>query len=423
MKRFPRSERTDRRGAAKVSVVWMIVALVAFLIAAVMFFLTSQEHTHQSERAAALDTKRKELETRNEELIRDYQKLSEVVGYYDETAAGAKTDVATAQDGLKALSAAFPDIDPSVKTFQRAAPIVMQAYSAAKARIKDLETANAGLQAETETLSKSIREQGESSSKELASLRSQLADAQQAQSDMRTDLERQLAEARDQYKDRDAKWRTSQSELEANSRKYAQEALAMRTRMDEQGRKLNPFIKEPEAADGRILGVSKDLGMGWINLGARNRLAIGTRFSVVSGAHTSKQVKAMAEVTRVEGDMAEVRFYDQRDPYDSPIAGDVIFNPLFDPSGERHALLVGSFNGAFNDKAVRLLLGDMGIQVQKTLDKSTDFLIVGSDKYTDENGQVLADAQSPTDLPVYKDAVAQGVQVIQLKDLRQYFRF
>jgi hypothetical protein len=131
----------------------------------------------------------------------------------------------------------------------------------------------------------------------------------------------------------------------------------------------------------------------------------------------------MAEVTRVDADMAEVRFYDQRDPYDSPLVGDVIYNPLFDPTGERHAILVGSFNGAFNDKAIRLLLSDMGIQVQKSLDKSTDFLIVGSDMYTDENGQVLADPQSPADLPIYKDAVAQGVQVIQMKDLRQYFRF
>ncbi len=29
----------------------------------------------------------------------------------------------------------------------------------------------------------------------------------------------------------------------------------------------------------------------------------------------------------------------------------------------------------------------------------------------------------PSDLPVYKEAVAQGVQIVLLKDLRNYFRF
>jgi len=29
----------------------------------------------------------------------------------------------------------------------------------------------------------------------------------------------------------------------------------------------------------------------------------------------------------------------------------------------------------------------------------------------------------PTDLPIYRDAVAEGVQIVQVADLRKYFRF
>ena len=65
----------------------------------------------------------------------------------------------------------------------------------------------------------------------------------------------------------------------------------------------------------------------------------------------------------------------------------------------------------------------MNIQVQKSVDKSTDFLILGAEMYVDENGQALAQPQQPTDLPAYRDAVALGVQVVQLSDLRKYFRY
>jgi hypothetical protein len=65
----------------------------------------------------------------------------------------------------------------------------------------------------------------------------------------------------------------------------------------------------------------------------------------------------------------------------------------------------------------------MGITVQKKLDAATDFMIVGSEMYVDENKQPVETPIQASDLPEYKEAVAQGVQVVLLKDLRNYFRF
>ena len=254
---------------------------------------------------------------------------------------------------------------------------------------------------------------------EKTGLRSQLQDSENRANDSKTDLERQLAEAKESYKTESAKVNRLTQEIADSKAGFDNEKLALQTRMDEQGRKLNPFMKEPERADAKILEVSKNLGLGWIDIGTKQRLATGMRFRVVSGAVGSKAIKAWAEVTTTKGDMAEVRFFDQTDPMDPPVAGDVVFNPLFDPRGERAALLIGRLD----HNQLEPLLKGMGITMQTKLDKSTDFLVVGGEMYTDENSQPVETPIQPSDLPVYKDAVAQGVQIELVKDLRQYFKF
>lgn len=415
--------KRSNRGAAKVSVVWTIGVMMAFLVAVVMFFLTSQQSTANLERADKAEKSLKDKEAQVEADAKRYQELSTIIGYYDEAAAAPKTEVATLSEGFKSLRAAFPEIDPSIKNFQKAMPVVINAFNDQKKKVADRDTQLASLKAENEALNKSVRDIGEKNLNDQRELQRKLSDLEQSRSDMQADLERQLAEARDNYKTADTNMRKAQASIDENQRKFQQEAQGLRGKLAEQGRKLNPFTKQPEMADGKVLGISTELNLGWINLGAKNRLPVGTRFRVVSGGHNENQVKAWAEVTQVEGDMSEVHFTDLRDPYDPPVVGDLLYNPLFDPVGERHAILVGRFSGSTNEKELKVLLASMGVVVQKSLDKTTDFMIVGSEMYTDDNGQPLETPTAPNDLPVYKDAVAEGVQVVQLKDLRQYFRY
>ncbi|HEV8113791.1 MAG TPA: hypothetical protein VGR31_13525 [Planctomycetota bacterium] len=410
------------RGAAKVSIVWTIVGMVAFLLALVSFFLTNQELSVTTAHLKKAEADKKELEAKREEDLKHIQELSQNVGFYDESAA-PRSDVAALTAGFKGLREAFPDIDPSVKSLGKALPIAIQSHKALEAKLKDQDAQLASLRSEAEAKAKTLQELTDSKDKELGDLRRQLADTEQAKTDQQALLERQVAEQTENFKDRDAKLIAARKALDDNSRKDAQREESLRTKLAEQGRKLLPFTKEPEAADGKVLEVSRDLNLGWINLGSKNRLAMGTRFRVVSGMHGDNRVKGWAEVTQIKEDMAEVTFSDRTDPFDPPAPGDVIFNPLFDPSGERHAVLLGRFSGAMNEKDLRALLAGMNIQIQKSVDKNTDFMIVGSEMYVDENGQPLAQPVQPTDLPAYRDAVAQGVQVVQLNELRKYFRF
>ncbi len=410
------------RGAAKVSIVWTICGVVAFLLALVMFFLTNQELTAETVQKKKFEAESKDLSAKREEDLKQIQELSQRVGFYDE-AATPHSDVAALDQGFKSLREAFPDVDPGVKSLGKALPIAIQAHKALQTKLKDQDTQLVSLRSENETKAKTLQDLTDAKDKEIADLRRQLADTEQAKTDQQALLERQVAEQTENFKDRDAKLIAARKTADDTARKESQKEESLRTRLAEQERKLNPFVKEPEAADGKVLEVSQDLNLGWIDLGSKNRLAMGTRFRVVSGMQGDRRVKGWAEVTQIKTDMAEVTFTERTDPFDPPGPGDLIFNPLFDPTGERHAVLLGRFSGALSEKDLRALLAGMNIQVQKTVGKNTDLLIIGSEMYVDENGQPLQQSVQPTDLPSYRDAVAQGVQVVQLSDLRRYFRF
>ena len=410
------------RGAAKVSIVWTIVALTAFILALVMFFLTNGELANTKAELARKTTDSDKYKAESTERLKTYQDLSQSVGFYDESQTPA-SDPAALTAGFKAFREAFPDVDPSVKSLAKALPIAIKAHKDLEGRLKDQDSQMASLRSENETKSKNLQEVADAKDKEIADLRRQLADTEQAKTDQQAQLERSLAEANENFKDRDAKLIAARKALDDAGRKATQTQEGLRTKLAEQGRKLLPFVKEPEAADGKVLEVSRDLNLGWIDLGSKNRLAMGTRFRVVSGGNGDHRMKGWAEVTQIREDMSEVSFAEIADEFDPPAPGDELYNPLFDPVGQRHAVLLGRFSGALTEKDLKALLAGMNVQVQKSVDKNTDFLVLGGEMYVDENGQPLAQPRQPTDDPNYRDAVAQGVQVVQLSDLRKYFRF
>jgi hypothetical protein len=413
--------KTSVRGMAKVSVVWTILLLVAFLVAIVAFFLVSSDQENTQLKLTAAE---KKLETTTAEKAAGSETivgLSDVLGF---TGQGTRSDLATAKAALETYKKDYPDVIPaSISTFEGIGPLFGQSLKASRDRVKDLEAQLTAKSGELEVLQRSLRSTVDEKDKDIADLRRQLTDKDTALSGTQQNYEAQVAGLRESLKTANAALTEANSVSSKKEQDYKNEAQGYVTRMNELTRKLNPILKEPQAADGKVLAVSKDLNLGWINLGAKNRLPRGARFTVVSGVQGSTRVKAMAEVTQVEGDMAEVMFSDQRDPFDPPSTGDIVFNPVYDPRGERSVLLVGAFSGQYGEDQLKGLLAGMGITVQKKLDAATDFMIVGSEMYVDENKQPVETPIQASDLPEYKEAVAQGVQVVLLKDLRNYFRF
>jgi hypothetical protein len=413
--------KRSQRGAAKISVVWAICLFMAFAAAAVAYFMANQETATQRERADREVAARQKMEA---ELLaqRKYAlDVTKTLGFTDPTNPSV-VDAKVVEEQLKHLKASFPQIDASIANIHATIPFIVDAYKAEARKAQEANARVAELTAENNAIRGNVDQVRTELEKQLSDKTRQLADAEQSFNDQKAELERSNAERTEAWRLADQQVQKLRQEIEEVKRKGVMETDSWRTRMAEAERKLTPFVKEPEAADGRILAVSPELRIGWINLGAQNRLARGMRFRVVDGQHGSKRVKAWAEVTGVENGRAEVAFSAQVDPYDPPVAGDVIFNPVYDPTGERSAVLVGRFSGAMSRESLLALLKSMNITVTKNLDKSTDFLIVGGEEYHDpETGQPLETPVQPSDLPIYKEAQAEGVQIVALKELRQYF--
>lgn len=414
--------KRSQRGAARISAVWMIAVIVAFFVSMAVAFVAFDEAGTLE--ADLKDTREKltEAQARLDEELDAIRSISEVAGFYDETQAGARSEPAAMTEGLASLRDAFPDMEGSINTLQKAIPVVIQSYNTALSSKRDTEGQLTAARADATAKDQTIRDLTSTKDRELAALRSQVADTEQAAADEKSGLERQIASVRSELSNKDSDYRGVQNDLDQTQREAAKQESAMQARFNEMSRKLQ-FEREPEAPDGEVLAVAPDLALGWINLGAHNRLARGTRFRVISNTPGDQRVKAFAEVLRVEARMAEVRFTGQTDPFDPPVEGDIVYNPLFDPYGQRNAVLVGRFSGTFNEKELRALLSQIGIHVQPAIDLTTDYLIVGQEIYTDpETLEPLEEPLQPSDLPEYKDAVAQGLAIVPIKDVRTYFK-
>lgn len=411
----------SRRGAARIPIIWMVAVMVAFFVALALVFISNDEAAKANEAWASMRAERDAAILTAQESRQTIREISEVLGHYDEDVASAESDVSAATAGLDQIKAAFPDMGPAVASFEQATTRVIPAWNAKVREVSELNQQVTQLQTDIASKNQTLTQLAQTKDAQLADLRSQLTDAEQAAAARQSDLESEVASVRNTLGDSERQFARLSGEKEDVQRGWDDREEVMSTRFREMGSKL-AFLREPEQADGQILAVSKDLGLGWINLGERNRLFKGMSFRVVDGTPGDHRVKAWAEVLSVQADMAEVAFSEQADRFNPPTAGDVIYNPVYDPQSARNAVLVGRFSGTYNEKELRALLGDIQIHVQGSLDKTTDYLIVGSDLYHDEDGELLDDPLQPSELSVYKEAEAMGVQIVPLKLLREYFR-
>jgi hypothetical protein len=251
-----------------------------------------------------------------------------------------------------------------------------------------------------------------------------MADEQKNAEQSKQELESRLEQARGQLAERDGEVRKTREDAGAEKRRAEQQKAIDDARIAQLARDT-AFAKDPHSTqpDGRILEVSDRLGTGWIDIGANQRVVRGIVFEVRSGRPGEKAVKALAEVTSVKGNSAEVYFSSVADRFNPPVAGDLVANRLYDPVGGRNAVLVGRFSGTYNEQDLKALLGKMGIVVQDKVDKTTHFLIVGSELWNDPaTGEPLAEPLQPSDLAEYKQGESLGVQIVPLQDIREYFR-
>ena len=411
----------SRRGAARVSITWMIVVLIAFFASLAMIFVFDGERTKAEERAAEANTKAENASTQFDGERVYSRDLSKLIGYYDKQAAAPRAVKSSVEEGLAQFKDGFLVTETSVVDFETMVKRAVDERSRLTAKIRDLEQQISGLQADIDVRAANLTAMTTDKDAQIRTLTQQLNDANQAAADRQNELESEVASVRSTLSSTESELTDSKGETDDAKRAARERVAEFSTRLENVTRKLE-WEREPERPDGKILQTSEALNLAWIDLGKSNRLYGGMRFTIVDGRAGDDTVKGWCEVLRVEDNMSEVRLFDIRDRFDPPTSGDVIFNPLYDPTGLRNAVLLGRFSGTYNEKELRAVLDGINIHVQDKLDKTTDYLVVGAELYVDEDGEPLEDPLQPSDLPVYKEAQAMGVRIVPIKLVTDYFR-
>ena len=415
----------SNRGAARVSAIWLFVCGVLFLVALAFGFIAQSDMaTAQKSRDEAVAQKA-EAEARWEEAQEVRRDVSVLLGWYDRESADQSTDLEEARKGLEGMKAVFSDLTDSDADFQSTLPKITAAYNERGRRIAELEGQIQTLQAEIQAAQQAAQQVASQHRETVSSLEQQLADEKSAAERRVSELEDRLSTAQDQVSERDQEVRNLRV-ASANEKRQLEDTVRLKEARILDLTQKTRFVRGDHAndPDGRIVEVSDRLNMGWVDIGARQRLQTGMRFRVESGDPTERgKLIAYADVVRVEERRAEVVFSGKVDPLAQITKGDVIVNRLYDPRGTRNAVLVGRFSGRYNEKDLRSLLSRIGIHVQDELSHTTNFCIVGAPLYADpETNEPLEEPIDPTDLPTYRDAVAQNVVVVSLADIEEFLR-
>lgn len=410
----------SRRGAARVSVIWIIVVLIAFFGALAMIFVFDSEKQKAEDARDKAVVAQQEAEARFETARATSRDLSVVLGWYDEMAGIPATDAAQARVGLDSFKQRFDITEPTAASFQKSIGPAADKYDALRRQISDLiserDNLNNALAVKNEAMASMTREKDE----QIRDLRQQLNDANQSAEQRLNEKETDLAAVRASLTDTEDQLTSSRRETDVAKRDWRDREAEYKTRVNTLSQVLE-WQREPERPDGKILEVSEKLNLAWIDLSTENRLYAGMRFAIRDGRPGDDTVKAWCEVRKVGDKMSEVLYFDQRDAYDPPVPGDIIYNPIYDPIGIRNAVLVGRFSGTYNEDEIKALLAGIRIHVQDKLDKTTDYLVVGQELYFDEEGEPLEEPMQPSELPQYKEAEAMGVRIVPIKLINDYF--
>ncbi len=416
-------KQLSTRGAARVGAVWMIVTIVLFFVALAYAYVANQAAQQARDDRQAAITAQGSAEAELETAILALGRLSVPVGFRDETIQSSASEIDQVEGAIESLKSAF-GLGNSITTIEGTINPVITAYNTEQSKVQTHKGEIATLEGEVAESKAAARAIEDTLTSTHSTEITEKTDEIQVLNDRIATLEQNLANMTADRNSIHDDLNNEKGTTDGLTLQMAEAATEATNRMSQLNSQVEEVLARAETPDGSVLEVSKELGIGWIDRGASDRLSVGMVFDIMTGHPnpSGPAMKARCEVLRVEEKTSKVRIYDQADPYDPVVAADVIYNPIYDPDGTRNAVLVGRFGGTYNEAEVGLMLEEIGITVQKDLDLTTNYLIVGQPMYIDEQGEVLEEPLQPSDTTEYKNAEAQGCSIISIGDFRSYFK-
>ena len=428
--------RNRERGAAHVNIFFFIIMLVLFLGA--LFFGYAQMSENNllktaKDNALQEEKKQKFAVTLRDHLIGDLVKIVGEAGdypgqegfdYKEMLADAGLTEMPTLKNvpvpaKIKATLEAFgtaAKVPSSLKQLSDFLSAAKSSIDAANTKAADLDIERNKALADRAALEKANNDSTTARSADVAKLNQQHGEfrttwdnAVKTQGELITNMRTQIAA-------RDGDLEKEKQEHAADKLKSSKEANLLKGQISAQTAKMS-LLNPPQDADGEIVSSSPSISRAWIDLGRKDMLQVGTTFRVTPRGKKD-QIKAYAEVTKLEQDRAEVKISGLKDAFDPVVKGDQISNDLYGANIKRTIVLIGRFSYPLTKPTVKLLLENLGNQVVEKVAPGVDLVIVGGDSLNE-----AADGYTPvTETPEYKQALFLGVEIAPLHKVRDFLK-
>jgi len=402
----------NNRGAAQVSLMWVIALAVIMLLSVGFGYLQNGQFTESqlklNKAKAALEKSHADLTAEKTARADAHNELgfSDADGsHISPEAIKAWTDEFVTRLSLDAASIAKME-DLSGPVFAKVDEITGQ-RDALQSEVNQLRN---DLSAKTAASATAMRDKDAT----ISSLRNELDDTKNSKDQEIVNLERQRDSLRDQLRDRDTTVTQLRAVNDQQTRDSAAALTNLKQRNDILSGNLNEVARRAESADGTILAVNGELGAAWIDLGYHDRLTVGMEFDVRNAS--SHALKGRLQVISVDAERAETRIVSQVDPYDPVRENDLILNAVYDPNRKPVAALLGNGFGKYNANDVRAMLANVGVEVREGVTSETDYLLLGTPFFDEETGDMIGwDTQDG-----YKAATSLSVEVLPMRDWSQW---
>jgi low affinity Fe/Cu permease len=402
----------NNRGAAQVSLMWVIALAVIMLMSLGFAFLQNQALTDTKgfladarAQTAKADKDLTDLRLKRSEEIRQ-------IGFGTEDGSAISLDAL--QAGKNEYITRFGLDAGNINDLDDLASPVFAKFSEVTGQRDALQTEVNQLRNDLDARNQASQTAMREKDSTIADLRRQMEDQANTKDGQIVDIERTRDALRDQLRERETEITNLNSLLDQQARDAAGELAIMSQRNAILSSRLNEVARRAETPDGTVLAVSSELGRAWIDRGADDRVTVGMTFEV-RNANTNA-VKGKLRITAVEAGRSEAAVVSQVDQYDPVRADDIILNAVYDPSRKPIAALLGNGFGKYNANDMRSMLERVGVEVREDVTAETDYLLLGTPFFDEETGDVMNWDSNDA----HKAATSLSVAVIPMRDWSQW---
>ena len=408
------------RGAATVSVVWLIMMLVLVLAAGgFIYVLSSERAALQADKAVAVLEADRSLKVANEATDKILV-LSRAVGFRDDgDLTVSRVDEITGK--LQILRDNFGEwAGKDATTLSRALDMAVGQITETERLLREAKDQQSSAESARDSSEDNLRTTSTQKDSDHADLEQKLADERARSASQEQQDSDRIDKLQQQLDDADARHRAALSDKDSQISALQNQKRTLEGRISEQSSKL-AVHRLPHRPDGTVLSVS-NAGTCYVDLGRKDLLRRGTRFIVFSYGKGGRMIrKGLVEVRDVEEEMAEAGIL-QIDHELRPIAvGDFIAAPTYDKNQQREFVMEGRFPAGYSKALVADRLRALGAKVADTVGPSTDFLILGgSEQSNDPDDETPHD---PTESENFRLAQTFQVQVLPVREILEYVSY